>query len=144
MSKTAIVELRQKRAQLIADARALNDKILNEKRDFTSEEQNSWDLMMTEADGLKVKIDREERLVTVEGEMGEPVANGDFSNRSTRQRVGEQRGTRPARPIAAFPILHIRGERASFGRETNRNALTRQRVEIHAQRFHREQRKLTR
>lgn len=76
MSKTAIIELRQKRAKLIADARALNDKILDEKRDFTAEEQNNWDRMMGDADGLKTKIDREERLMTLEGDLDTPVTNG--------------------------------------------------------------------
>lgn len=77
MSKTAIIELRQKRAKLIADARALNDKILDERRDFTAEEQNNWDRMMADADGLKVKIDREERLASVESELGESVFSGN-------------------------------------------------------------------
>lgn len=89
MSKTAIIELRQKRAKLIADARALNDKILDEKRDFTAEEQNNWDRMMGDADGLKVKIDREERLSAVESDLGESVANGHRPDPS--QRGGQER-----------------------------------------------------
>lgn len=71
--KTTIIELRQKRAKLIADARALNDKVQGEKRDFTQEEQNSWDAMMNEADKLRATFEREERMLTAEADLGEPV-----------------------------------------------------------------------
>lgn len=71
--KTTILELRQKRAKLIADARALNDKVQAEKRDFTAEEQNNWDAMMNAADQLRTTIEREERMLSSEAEMGEPI-----------------------------------------------------------------------
>lgn len=74
--KTKIIELRQKRAKLIADARALLDRADGEKRDLTQEEQNNWDAMMTQADGLKGTIDREERMMTQEADLGEPVTVG--------------------------------------------------------------------
>mgnify|MGYP001164633593 CR=1 FL=1 len=74
MSKTLIIQMRQERAKLIADARALNDKILAEKRDFTQEETNSWDRMMADAETLKGKIDRAERLDALESDLGNPTA----------------------------------------------------------------------
>lgn len=89
MSKTAIIELRQKRAKLIADARALNDKIEGEKRLFTQEEQNNWDSMMNEAEQLRTRIDREERLDTMESELGEPAAAGNRPDPG--QRGGQER-----------------------------------------------------
>lgn len=71
--KTSIIELRQKRAKLIADARALNDKVQAEKREFTTEEQGNWDAMMNEADKLRATFEREERMMAAEADMGDPV-----------------------------------------------------------------------
>ena len=71
--KTKIIEMRQKRAKLIADARALLDKAEAEKRDLTQEEQNNWDALMNQAETLKGTIDREERTMAAETEMADPV-----------------------------------------------------------------------
>lgn len=72
--KTKIIEMRQKRAKLIADARALLEKAEAEKRaDLTAEEQNSWNALMAEAETLKATIDREERMLLAEADLGEPV-----------------------------------------------------------------------
>lgn len=71
--KTKIVEMRQKRAKLIADARALLDKAEAEKRDLTQEEQNNWDALMNQADQVKGNIDREERMLTQEADLDAPV-----------------------------------------------------------------------
>lgn len=68
--KTKIIELRQKRAKLIADARALLEKAENAKQDLTSEEQNNWDQMMNEADKLRIEAERLERLMDAEAELG--------------------------------------------------------------------------
>ncbi|KXK51943.1 MAG: HK97 family major capsid protein [Chloroflexi bacterium OLB13] len=68
-SKTKIIELRQKRAKLIADARALNEKVQAEGRDFTAEEQQNWDQLMNDADKLRTQYEREERLESVEAEL---------------------------------------------------------------------------
>lgn len=76
-SKTTIIELRQKRAQLLHDARQLNDKVQAESRDFTAEEQQNWDRMFDEADKLRQRIEREERLESVEAELN----SGDGAER---------------------------------------------------------------
>lgn len=73
MSKTKIVELRQKRAKLIADARALLDGAEAEKRDLTSEEQNNWDQMMDDADKVRGQFERLERQAASEAELGDAV-----------------------------------------------------------------------
>lgn len=88
--KTTIIELRQKRAKLIADARALNDKVQAEKRDFTAEEQNNWDAMMNQADALKGTIDREERLLVQEAEMTDPVYASLRPETGGGERSGQQ------------------------------------------------------
>lgn len=76
--RTKIIELRQQRAKLIADARALLAKAESEKRDLSQEEQNSWDTMMGKADGLKAQIDREERLLLSEAETGQDPVTADL------------------------------------------------------------------
>ncbi len=73
MSKTKVLEMRQKRAKLIADGRSLLEKAEAEKRDLSSEESNSWDALMNDADKLKSTIDREERQLLVETELGDAV-----------------------------------------------------------------------
>lgn len=97
--KTTIIELRQKRAKLIADARALNDKVQAEKRDFTAEEQNNWDAMMNQADALRTTVEREERMLTAEAGMGDPVT---YSNRPD---AGERSDT----PQIEFRSRSMRG-----------------------------------
>lgn len=76
--RTTIIELRQKRAKLIADARALLDRANGEKRDLVQEEQNNWDTMMNEADRLRTQIDREERLMVSESETSDTPVTADL------------------------------------------------------------------
>lgn len=64
-----VVELRQKRAQLVTDARLLLDKAQAEGRDLTQEEQNSWDAAMADEARLARQIEREERMGLLEGEI---------------------------------------------------------------------------
>lgn len=103
--KTKIIEMRQKRAKLIADARALNDKVQAEKRDFTAEEQNNWDAMMNQADALRTNYEREERMMTAESDLGEPVtaatrpeADGRSGGERIEFRSRSMRGTNEADP----------------------------------------------
>ncbi|HMR01757.1 MAG TPA: phage major capsid protein [Candidatus Competibacter phosphatis] len=94
MSKTRVIELRQKRAKLIADARALLEAAGD--RALTQEEQNNWDAMMNQADSLKATIDREERQLAQEAELGEatatasrpdPASTGSAGERGQQQRI---------------------------------------------------------
>lgn len=56
-----ITELRQEKAKLITDARALLEKSETEKRELNSDEDKQWKTMLDDADGIQKKIDREER-----------------------------------------------------------------------------------
>ncbi|MCA9903837.1 MAG: phage major capsid protein [Anaerolineae bacterium] len=87
--KTKIVELRQKRAKLIADARALIDAAEGERRDLTAEEQNSWDQMMADAESVRGQYDRLERQMAAEADLGEPTT------RANRPEPGERAGGQP-------------------------------------------------
>lgn len=62
--------LREKRAKAIADARALLSKAEAEGRDLTAEEQTQYDNLVNEAEGLRGRIEREERLTGMEADLG--------------------------------------------------------------------------
>ena len=62
-------ELREKRAKLVVDARAIVDK-----ENPTAEDTTKFDALMAEADRLKVEIDRVERLETSEAELNARIA----------------------------------------------------------------------
>ena len=75
-----ITELRSKRANLWEQAKALHEKAQGENnRSLSAEEQEQWDRLMAAIDDGKAEIDREERLVTIGGELsastGTRVAN---------------------------------------------------------------------
>lgn len=62
MSKHAIEELRDKRAGLFTKMTELNDLAVGETRDFTPEEQQSYDRIEADFDGLTRSIERQEKL----------------------------------------------------------------------------------
>lgn len=63
------VELRERRAKLVADARKILDSAEAEKRELTADERASWDKMMSDVDSLKVTIDAEERQARAESDL---------------------------------------------------------------------------
>lgn len=94
-----IRELLEKRANLISQARALLDKADAEGRDLTTEEQTQWDKLMNDADGLRQRVEREERQARLETELSE--------SRNQPAHTQGQSGTPPAqgeteRRMAAF------------------------------------------
>lgn len=62
-------ELRQKRASLVNDGRAILDKAEAEKRELTQEEKNQYDQIMDQVIKLGEDIEREERQQQLEREM---------------------------------------------------------------------------
>jgi HK97 family phage major capsid protein len=79
------VELREKRAKLVADARAILTKAEAEERDTNAEENAEYDRIMGEVDGLKKRVDQLERLESSEDEMDAPA------ERSGRPGTAEER-----------------------------------------------------
>lgn len=68
----AVKDLREQRAKLVADARALYDSIKTETpASEAAEIEAKFDGMMADADGIKARIDREERLEASEKHLGE-------------------------------------------------------------------------
>lgn len=78
-------ELREKRAGLVAQARAILNKADEETRDTNAEENAEYDRIMEEVDKLKDRIDKLEKLEDAEDEMEEPA------DRSGRPATGEER-----------------------------------------------------
>lgn len=74
--RAQINELRQERAAIWEQAKALNEKALAEKRDFTAEEQQQYDKMMADMDAKKAQIDRLEAALRIEDEMRATVGSG--------------------------------------------------------------------
>lgn len=85
-------ELRQKRAKLINDARALLDKADGEKRAMSTEEQKSYDDMFAEADGIRQRIANEERQLEAERELEEALGEDEERGRDPAADRGERRG----------------------------------------------------
>lgn len=64
-----INELKQKKAKLVTDARALLEKAEQEKRDLTSDENDQWERMLSDANSIQAKVDREERQRELDREI---------------------------------------------------------------------------
>lgn len=64
-----ILEMRAKRAALVAEARGLLDKAEADKRDLSAEERGNYDKILGEVDRLKGQIDTEERQLALEAEV---------------------------------------------------------------------------
>lgn len=64
-----IRELREQRAKLVADGRAMLDKANDEKRNLTDEEQTAYDEIIEKQDGLRQKIEAEERQTELDREI---------------------------------------------------------------------------
>jgi HK97 family phage major capsid protein len=84
-----ILEMREKRAALIAKAREILNKADSEKRSVTGEENTVYENIMKEVDELKISIDREERLSGIENELSTPKGPSSATKPGTQ--AGENR-----------------------------------------------------
>lgn len=96
-------ELRQKRGQLVHDARAILDKAENEKRALTAEEDAKYQDLFKQQEETRAAIEREERQVESERQIAAEAA-GHGSQQDGQQRSqqggaaardGEQRAAGP-------------------------------------------------
>ena len=83
--------LMEKRAEALAQARALLDKADGENRSLNAEEQQTYDRYDAELDQLDEAIKREERLSARESEAARSL-NGDRNPVAQRPIGGEERG----------------------------------------------------
>lgn len=66
-------ELREKRANLITEARTILDTAREEDRAVTTEEDQRWDRLMADADDLMATITREERQAAADATLDNPA-----------------------------------------------------------------------
>lgn len=85
------LEMRQKRAALVAQARELLEKAEQERRDLTAEEQEKWDRIMNDVDALGRQIEREERMATLEQQLSQ--AQGTRAGGREQPGDGSPRGS---------------------------------------------------
>lgn len=73
-----IIEMRQKRANLWEQMKALHERAQTEKRSLNAEEQGQWERLNAEVDSLKGDIDREERMADLAAQFAasQPPAQG--------------------------------------------------------------------
>ncbi len=84
-----IVELKQKRAKLIADARAILDKAEQENRSLTAEELEQYNKIDADIDALTKEIEIEERQQARERELNQ------LDDRAHKPTPGDVRDVRP-------------------------------------------------
>lgn len=66
-------ELRRKRGEIVAQARAILDKAEKEKRNLTAEETANYDKAMADQEALRAEIEREERQRKIELGLQTPL-----------------------------------------------------------------------
>ena len=84
------VQLREERAGKVKRARSILDKAKAESRDLSSEETQEYEKIIADVDAMKAKIDREEKLATLEVEQSDPVERiaGTLGRRSLAEPAG--------------------------------------------------------
>lgn len=67
------VELREKRANLVRQAREILERAEEENRELSQEEQNRWDALMDEVNRIGERVERMERQAELERELAQPT-----------------------------------------------------------------------
>lgn len=92
-----LIDLKQKRGELIAQMRSLTDLAETEKRDLTGDEDVRHKALFKEQDELRAKIEREERQIELEREMAATAAQKEEGR--SKEKEGEE--TRAESPLAS-------------------------------------------
>lgn len=77
-------ELREKRTNVLASAQAMVEKAEGENRDFTDEEQKSYDDLLSEAETLEKRVSRLESIP-----QPTPVFGGKAPNYNSKTKLGD-------------------------------------------------------
>jgi HK97 family phage major capsid protein len=88
--------MKQERARLVNEARALLDKAESEDRELTAEESEQYDRIIHDVDQLGTKADREERQVALEKELTEvakPAPRLEVQHQEVRSTATSPRGS---------------------------------------------------
>ncbi len=97
-----ILEMKQKRAKIFEELKALNDKIKSENRAYTAEEEEQFQRMNDDIDKIGKDIEKEERVQKLEGEM----------EKLDEAIKPDPKGQRDAGPVSSFAKDEYR---AAFG-----------------------------
>ena len=84
-----IIEMRQKRANLWEQMKALHQRAKDENREMAAEEKQQWSALNAEVDSLKEQIDREERHAQLEAEMAATNAQTQDDGEDRQQFAGQ-------------------------------------------------------
>lgn len=108
-----ILEMRQRRAKLVADARAILDKVEAEKRAMTAEEEAQYEGMMKDVDTVRASIDREEQLIAAEKDVAGSEGRAT-EHEAPEEGSGEDRANPRSTPEyrAAFKRYLVGGQKA--------------------------------
>lgn len=93
-------QLREKRAKLVADMRGMITMAENDDRDFTAEEQEAYDRLQAEKDGLDSRIARLENADAAEAALNVVVPAA--SRRSGIERAGGPEASREFESMGEF------------------------------------------
>lgn len=94
-----ILEMKQKRANLINDARALVDLADKESRQMTQEENNQYDALIGEVDKLGAEVDKREKLEAMSATINQFEQNAMRPDVKSRQPLAFQ--SRALRELSA-------------------------------------------
>ena len=112
------VDLRQKRAKVVADARAINDKALAEKRSLTAEERQQIDRIFDDEVKMKAEIDALEgdekrfaKLNALSADMNDPISHAQLvAGQVIQNQLPPGAGSNPGTDGAS--TLSLRGKEA--------------------------------
>ena len=105
---TKILELKEKRANLIHESRTMLDAAENEKRDFTGEEETKYQRIDADIDKLETQIQREERQMERERDLGEKEDRKEEKKEGKEDRKLSTRETQEYRDAYAKFLLEGR------------------------------------
>lgn len=88
-----IIEMREKRMNLVNQAREILDRAENEKRNPNAEEETQYNKIMADVENLRKEIEREEKLQDVEREMSQSL--GTVAGGKGQPAAGQPQSTNP-------------------------------------------------
>lgn len=97
-----IKELRQKRAKIWEDAKAILKTAADEKRELTAEETTKYDAMVADVDKLKGDVDRAERAVELDHELAASAGRKTESRITTPDQLTRKDWNRMFRAWAGY------------------------------------------
>lgn len=109
MSLKEALNLRQQRAEIVAQAREIIQKAEGENRDLTGEERGQYDTMWGQIEELGQRAERLERQAALEAELGESTGDAHRPSPGDGAGGGESRTGRGSAEYRAAFQAYLRG-----------------------------------